>query len=202
MRLKVHAAVLSVSAASGQAGSVEWARRRGGGSAGNELAFVGGGVAESRAGLLLTHQNHRLPSQESASRAGTRGVRRRRPQQAVFMLFDESMDRKRRSITEGLFSENQKEISSWMNTLKSLDGPEMPFDEMCDMIDKGDAMLRVSKETREKKMRRYKHFDLRVRLAEERLIACSACTGLLLCQIEVGREPSPCFEYVYSISLP
>ncbi|CAM9834265.1 unnamed protein product [Scytosiphon promiscuus] len=160
MRLTVHAAVLSVSAAAGQAGSAEWARRRGGGAAGNELAFVGGGAAghlERGAGLLLTH---RLQSPQ-LGRAGTRGVRRQRPQQAPSMQFDESMDQKRRSVTRGLFSDNQKEISSWMKTLKSLDGPEMPFDEMCDMIDKGDAMLRVSRESREKKMRRYKHFDLR-----------------------------------------
>lgn len=161
MRLTVHAAVLSVSAAAGQAGSVEWARRRGGGAVVNDLAFVGvrgAGHIEMGAGLLLTH---RVLSPD-ACRAGGRGLRRQRPRQAGSMQFEESMDQKRRSVTQGLFSYNKKEISSWMKTLKSLDGPEMPFDEMCDMIDKGDAMLRVTKESREKKMRRFKHFDLRV----------------------------------------
>lgn len=80
------------------------------------------------------------------------------------LLYDdnESMEYKRRSVTRGIFGEHEKEVSGWMKTFKSLDGPEMPFDEMCDMMDRGDSMLRVSKEIREKNMRRYRHFDLRV----------------------------------------
>ncbi|CAM9502634.1 unnamed protein product [Ectocarpus sp. 13 AM-2016] len=83
--------------------------------------------------------------------------------QLNMLLYDdnESMECKRRSVTRGIFDEHEKEVSGWMKTFKSLDGPEMPFDEMCDMMDRGASMLRASKESREKNMRRYRHFDLR-----------------------------------------
>ncbi|CAB1121325.1 unnamed protein product [Ectocarpus sp. CCAP 1310/34] len=164
MRVSLHAAaaVLSVGATSAQAGSEEWTRRRGGSPTGDRFAFVGGGAGmgiRGGDGLLLT----------TPASAGISLRRRRSGQQHALsmqlnmLLYDdnESMEYKRRSVTRGIFGEHEKEVSGWMKTFKSLDGPEMPFDEMCDMMDRGDSLLRASKESREKNMRKYRHFDLR-----------------------------------------
>ena len=80
---------------------------------------------------------------------------------------NESMDYKRRSVTRSLFSDNSKEISGWMTTLRNFDGPEMPFDEMVEVWSDADKMMNIGN-TREGGRpkaitKRYKHFDLRVR---------------------------------------
>lgn len=75
----------------------------------------------------------------------------------------ESMDYRRRSVTRAIFGKNSKEISGWMTTLRNFDGPEMPFDEMVEAWDDTDKLMHVSKDSRQRKVSRYKHFDLRVR---------------------------------------
>eukprot|EP00903_Cladosiphon_okamuranus_P017495 g16115.t1 len=73
----------------------------------------------------------------------------------------ESMDNRRRSVTRNLFGENSAEMSGWMATLRNFDGPEMPFDDMVEAWDDSEKLMHVSKENRQKKWSRYKHFDLR-----------------------------------------
>lgn len=75
----------------------------------------------------------------------------------------ESMDYRRRSYTGTLFGDSSREMSGWMTTLRNFDVPEMPFDEMVEAWDDTDKLMHVSKENRQKKLSRYKHFDLRVR---------------------------------------
>lgn len=87
------------------------------------------------------------------------------------------MEHKRRSVIRLLFNDdnnnNATEVSGWMNALKNLDGPEMPFDEMLELKSEMDKSMKDSKENTEKRSRRYKHFDLRVR---KRLL-CSRARG-------------------------
>lgn len=75
----------------------------------------------------------------------------------------ESMDNRRRSVTRALFGENPKEMSGWMTTLRNFDGPEMPFDEMVEVWADTDKLMNVSRENRQKRFSRFRHFDLRVR---------------------------------------
>lgn len=78
----------------------------------------------------------------------------------------ESMESKRRSVKQGLFSENERHMTGWMTTLRNFDVPEMPFDEMLKVWDDTEKLMNVSKESRQKRVTRYKHFDLRVRGGE------------------------------------
>lgn len=73
------------------------------------------------------------------------------------------MDHKRRSVIRALFRDNNAtEVSGWMQTLKNLDGPEMPFDEMLELKSEMDKSMYANSEHTDKRNRRYKHFDLRV----------------------------------------
>lgn len=75
----------------------------------------------------------------------------------------ESMESRRRSVTRSMFGDNPKEMSGWITTLRNFDGPEMPFDEMVGAWDDASKLMHVSKVTRQKRLSRDKHFDLRVR---------------------------------------
>ncbi len=166
-RLQMATAVLSVSATSAtaaQAGGVEWARRRGESSSRQELAFAAGlGVRVGAAGDIVGARNLRRPCPSGQHQRAT-------PVQMQLNAEDgsESMDFRRRSVTRSLFSDTSKEMSGWMTTLRNLDGPEMPFDEMVEVWSDTERSISASGGGREGNRQktlnnRYKHFDLRVR---------------------------------------
>eukprot|EP00752_Nemacystus_decipiens_P012529 g11097.t1 len=152
MRLNAATAVLSVSATAAQAGDVEWTRRRGGAPPRDQLAFAGGG----RVGGLEARSLRRPRSTTSLQTVSTMQLN-----EVLVSGASEYMDYKRRSVTRNLFGEKSREMSGWMTTLRNLDGPEMPFDEMVEAWDDADRLMHVSRERRQRRLRRAKHFDLR-----------------------------------------
>lgn len=153
MAFKKSIACLLLSATAAQAGDVEWTRRRGGAPPRDQPAFAFAGRARLGNGLaartLRRPRSSQAPSMQlnDVSLAGT----------------SDSMEYRRRSVTRNLFGANSREMSGWMSTLRNLDGPEMPFDEMVETWNDTDKMMNVSKDSRQKRLSRYKHFDLRVR---------------------------------------